>query len=123
MKFTVDKKDKYCVFTLNERKLDSIVSPKVKSELVIINAEGFKNIILDLSEVEFIDSSGLSAILTGNRLCKDAGGTFVLAGANDAVKKLLRISQLEAILNVIPTVSESADYVMMEELERDFNDN
>ncbi|PSR02659.1 MAG: anti-anti-sigma factor [Bacteroidetes bacterium SW_11_45_7] len=119
MKFTVDKKDKYCIFRLEDEKLNTINAPKLKSELVILNAEGVKNIILDLSQVTFVDSSGLSAILIGNRLCNNINGTFVLAAMNDYVSKLIKISQLESILKIVPTVKEAEDYVLMEELERD----
>jgi len=97
----------------------SSLAPQLKSELVYLNTEGYRNIILDLSEVQFIDSSGLSALLVGNRLCKESSGTFVLTGLNTQISKLIKISQLEPILNIVPTVSESVDYVMMEELDRD----
>lgn len=119
MKFKVDKKDKYCVFKLEDEKLNTLNAPKLKSELVILNAGGIKNIILDLSDVSFVDSSGLSAILIGNRLCKNIEGTFVVTCLNEYVSKLIKISQLESILNITPTVEEAADFVMMEELERD----
>jgi anti-sigma B factor antagonist len=121
MKYSVDKRDTFCIMTLEDEKILSDTAPKLKSELVIINTEGYKNIILDMNNVEFIDSSGLSAILTGNRICKDANGTFVLTGINDGIKKLIDISQLNKVLNIIPTVTESVDYVMMEELERDLS--
>ena len=75
--------------------------------------------ILDLSNTKFVDSSGLSAILTGYRLWKD-DSTFVLAGElQPMVKKLIEISRLESILTIIPTVSEAVDYVMMEQVERE----
>ena len=119
MKFSVDKKEKFCVFKLSEEKLLSINAPKLKSEFVLLNAEGVKNIILNLSDVNYIDSSGLSAILIGNRLCKDANGTFVLSHLNESINKLIKISQLDNILNIIPTEQEAADFIMMEELERD----
>jgi anti-sigma B factor antagonist len=121
MKYSVDKRDTFCIMTLEDEKILSDTAPKLKSELVIINTEGYKNIILDMNKVEFIDSSGLSAILIGNRICKDANGTFVLTGINDGIKKLIDISQLNKVLNIIPTVTESVDYVMMEELERDLS--
>ena len=119
MKFTVEKKDKYCTFKLEEEKLLSINAPQLKSEFVLLNAEGFKNIVVDLSQVKYVDSSGLSAILIGNRLCKDASGSFVLTNINENVKKLVSISQLDSILTVIPSLKESVDFVLMEELERD----
>lgn len=119
MKFSVDKKDKYCLFKLEDEKLNTLNAPKLKSELVILNAGGIKNIILDLSEVNFVDSSGLSAILIGNRLCKNVNGTFAVSNLTDYVQKLVKISQLDSILNILPTNEEAADFVMMEELERD----
>ena len=119
MKFQVDKRDRLVIVKLNEEKLLSNLAPQLKSELVIINNEGFKNIVLDLTDVQYVDSSGLSALLVGNRLCKEAGGTFVLTGLNALIQKLIKISQLEPILNIVPSVTESVDYVMMEELDRD----
>ena len=119
MKFQVDKRERLVIVKLNEDKLLSNLAPQLKSELVILNNEGFKNIILDLADVQYVDSSGLSALLVGNRLCKETGGTFVLTGLNTHIQKLIKISQLEPILNIVPTTSESVDYVMMEELDRD----
>ncbi|UKJ06031.1 STAS domain-containing protein [Solitalea lacus] len=121
MKFSVDKHEKYVVFKLNDDKLNSIITPMLKSELILLNAEGIRNIILDLSEVKYSDSSGLSAILLGHRLCKgpEQQGTFVLTGISPSVEKLIKISQLENVLNVIPTIDEAIDYIFMEEIERD----
>ena len=120
MKFSVNKQEKYTVMSLQEENLNSLVAPDVKSEFVILRNEGVPNFILDLSDVKFVDSSGLSAILTGNRLWQD--GSFVLTGVNsDSVKKLITISKLDSILNIIPTVSESVDYIYMEEVERELN--
>jgi anti-anti-sigma factor len=119
MKFAIDKRDRFCVLKIDEEKLLSNFAPQLKSELVMLHTEGFKNIILDLSVVQFVDSSGLSALLVGNRLSKEAGGTFVLTNLNTHIQKLVKISQLESILNIVPSLSESIDFVMMEELDRD----
>jgi anti-sigma B factor antagonist len=119
MKFAIDKRDRFCVLKIDEEKLLSNFAPQLKSELVMLHTEGFKNIILDLSLVQFVDSSGLSALLVGNRLSKEAGGTFVLTNLNTHIQKLVKISQLESILNIVPSLSESVDFVMMEELDRD----
>ncbi|MBK8627579.1 MAG: STAS domain-containing protein [Saprospiraceae bacterium] len=119
MKFTLDKTDRYTIFKLDEENLNSILAPDVKSEFVLLSNEGVRNLILDLSDVKYVDSSGLSAILTANRLWKDYG-SFVLTGAvNPAVKKLIEISRLESILTIIPTVEESIDYVFMEDIEKE----
>jgi hypothetical protein len=51
MKFSADKQEKYCVFKLQEEKLNSVVAPSLKSEMIVLNAEGVKNIIFDMSHI------------------------------------------------------------------------
>lgn len=119
MKFSVDKHDKYILLRLNESKLNSLISPQLKSELILMNTEGQRNIVFDLSQVKFADSSGLSSLLVGHRLCKNASGTFVLTGLNDAVSRLITISQLDTVLSIVPTTDEAIDLIFMEEIEKE----
>ena len=88
MKFSIEKKEQYTLFTLDEENLNSIIAPLLKSEFIIYRNEGLNNFILDLSNVKFVDSSGLSAILTANRLWKGFG-SFVITGIDyPSVKKI-----------------------------------
>ena len=121
MKFSADKHDNYLIVKLNEDKLTSQISSELKTEFVMFNSQDFKNIILDLTETIYCDSSGLSAILVGNRLCKNSGGSFILTSLQDHVKKLISISQLDNILTIIPTTSEAVDYLMMEHIEKNLD--
>ncbi|MEZ4930713.1 MAG: STAS domain-containing protein [Saprospiraceae bacterium] len=119
MKYSIDKKENYAVMELHEENLNSFVAPDLKSELVILSNEGIANLILDLTKVKYVDSSGLSAILTANRLWKSLG-TFVLTGIeHDPVRKLIEISRLDSVLTIVPTVAESIDFVIMDALEKD----
>ena len=119
MKYTIDKKEKYSLLHLHEEKLDSSVAPGLKSELITLHAEGVKNIILDLAEVKYTDSSGLSSLLVGNRIVQEEGGIFILTSLSDHTLKLIKISQLDSVLNIVPTVEEAIDSVFMHEIERD----
>jgi anti-sigma B factor antagonist len=119
MKFTIDKHEKYVLVKLNESKLNSLVTPQLKSELILINTEGQRNIILDLSQIKFADSSGLSSLLVGHRLCKNATGSFILTGLNDAVARLITISQLDSVLTIVGGNEEAIDLIFMEEIEKE----
>lgn len=119
MKYTIDKQEKYSLIKLNEEKLDSTLAPNLKSDLITLHAEGVKNIIMDLSDVKYIDSSGLSALLVGNRVLGEDEGMFVLAGITEHVMKLIKISQLDSVLNLLPTVEEAVDAVFMNQIEND----
>jgi anti-sigma B factor antagonist len=119
MKFNVDKHEKYVLVKLNERKLNSLITPNLKSELILMNTEGQRNIVLDLSSVEFADSSGLSSLLTGHRLCKNGDGVFILTGLTPSVLRLIHISQLQDVLSIVNTSEEAIDLIFMEEIEKD----
>ena len=122
MKFSVDKQDKYTILKLDENKLDTSLAPSLKSEFITMHAEGIKNVILDLSEVKYTDSSGLSALLVGNRTFQQEGGIFILTHLSDHAQKLIKISQLDGVLNILPTVEEAVDAVFMNEIESDLNE-
>jgi anti-sigma B factor antagonist len=119
MKFSVDKHEKYVLVKLNESKLNSSITPQLKSELILMNTEGQRNIVLDLSMVKFADSSGLSSLLVGHRLCKNGDGIFILVGLNSSVSRLITISQLDNVLTVVNTPDEAIDLIFMEEIEKD----
>jgi len=100
MKFIVEKKDDYTSVKVTEPKLDTHIALALKSELILVAGSGEKNIMLDISACNYCDSSGLSAILVGNRLCKNEDGIFLLAGIQPAVERLISISQLDSVLNI-----------------------
>ena len=111
MDFKIEKRDNYTLIKVLDEKLDTHIAPNLKSELVLISGNGEKNIILDLSNSRYCDSSGLSAILVANRLCKNAKGTFVLTGLNEAVERLITISQLDTVLNIVGSVDEGVKMI------------
>ena len=123
MKFAQEKTEHYTILKVLSEKLDSSVSPDLKSEFLLLNKDGVCNIILDLTETRYCDSSGLSSVLVANRLCKNDNGTLVLVGLQPSVRKLITISQLESVLQIVPTVSEAIDYLFMESIEKDLDKN
>ncbi|MBL0257502.1 MAG: STAS domain-containing protein [Bacteroidetes bacterium] len=118
MNLTIDRQEKYALIKILEPKLTSNVAPELKAEVVMLHHENFKNMIFDLSDIQYYDSSGLSAILVGFRMCRDQNGTFVLTGVQDHVRKLISISQLDTMLTQLPTVNEAIDLIFMEEVEK-----
>lgn len=113
MNFNTTKNDKFTLIELKVDKLDNTISPLLKSQLVVLNAEGVKNIIINMQDTKYCDSSGLSAILVANRLCKNSGGVFVLSNIQEPIKKLIAISQLDSILNITSTMKEAEELLSM----------
>jgi len=123
MKYTIDKQEKYSLLRLHEDKLDSSVAPGLKSELITLHAEGVRNIVLDMADVKYTDSSGLSALLVGNRIVQEDGGIFILTTLSEHTMKLIKISQLDSVLNIVPKVEEAIDAVFMHEIEKDLKNS
>ena len=113
MNFNTIKNDKFTLIELKVDKLDNTISPLLKSQLVVLNAEGVKNIIINMQDTKYCDSSGLSAILVANRLCKNSGGIFVLSNIQEPIKKLIAISQLDSILNITSSMKEAEELLSM----------
>jgi anti-anti-sigma factor len=119
MKYNITKGDKYIIFKIEEDRLDAVVSPDVKSHMIVFKSEEVRNIIIDLADVQYADSSGLSAILTANRVCKEQNGILILTNVSEQVRKLLEITQLHRVIEILPTDEEAIDRVYMHEVEKD----
>ncbi len=121
MNLQIERKEKYISIELLEEKFLSNNNKDLKETVLDPANSAYRNIILNISKVKYIDSSGLSAILLAYKSCKAKGGILVICGACDAVKTLIKISQLDSILTNVATLDEARDLVMMEELEKDIN--
>lgn len=109
MDFEILNKDDHTLVRVLSEKLDTHNAPDLKSQFVVLHNSGVKNIILDLDNCFYCDSSGLRAVLVANRLCEDAIGTFILTGLQPDVENLIRISMLQTILLITKSVAEAED--------------
>lgn len=101
MNFETKKDGDILIFTLNEKKLDSTISPQLKAEfLLLCNKEKCSVLVLDLKSVQFCDSSGLSALLTAHRTMNNQNGEVRIANLNKSVENLMKISQLDRIFKI-----------------------
>jgi anti-anti-sigma factor len=108
MNFETKNINDITIFKLNEKRLDTNISGLVKGELtLLLKVEGINKLIVDLSEVETCDSSGLSAILVANRIVHSIGGKIRLAAPSDKVYSLIKITQLDRVLTVCESVNEA----------------
>jgi len=120
MKFSVDKHEKYVVLRLDESRLTADNTPGLKSEFILLNTEGYCNIVLDLSMVTACDDTqDLSCLLVGNRICKKANGLFIVTGVTKCISELLEMSSIDQSLNIVGNLGEAEDLIFMEEIEKE----
>lgn len=118
MRFTIDKHDKYVVIQPHVAVLDGEIAPKIKAEFLLRNTGGQRNIVLDLSSVEEADAAGLRTVLLAHRLCKAAGGLFILTSVNEEIKKLILLCKLDGVLTVLAETTNAEDLIFSTEIEK-----
>ena len=68
--------------------------------LTRVFSAGIPNLEIDLSEIKFVDSSGLSMLLTARHSCDSAGGSVVLKEPRDYVDKVLRLCKFDQLFRI-----------------------
>ena len=117
MDFVIRKNSDFTLIKVQSDRLDTSNAPDLKAELVLIVSNGEKNIVLDISECEYCDTSGLSAILLGNRLCEEATGNFILTGLRPDVEFIISISMIHTVIIVTRTIEE-AENILAENIKK-----
>lgn len=89
--------------TLGGPRIDSVVAPQLKIDLENAVAEAPKKIVLDLTSVEFMDSTGLGVFVS---LLKKLGpeGAIAVAGVQPAVLRLFKLTRLDTLFRVVDDI-------------------
>lgn len=98
--------DGAAVVTLSGR-LDLLSAAAVKRQLADLVSAGNRRLVIDLHEVSFIDSSGLSTLVSALKLARQAGGDLRLARPNEQARVLLELTTLDRVLRPFATVEEA----------------
>lgn len=94
------------VLRLGGDRLDAQVSPSVRNQIIEALDQGCKHLIVDLSKVSFIDSSGLGALISGLKNSSIRSARLVLAGVQPRVRGLFELTRLEKVFEMIPAVDQ-----------------
>jgi len=108
MKFEIHKDGASVTLTLQEKKLDSTIASELKGEFLILAKPKIEHLVIDLNDVEFCDSSGLSALLIADRKMKEHGGSVRLMNVSPKIMSLLKISMLDRLFEFKEAVKPSA---------------
>lgn len=106
MNFVIESKKDITIFRLQEKRLDASLAPELKSQVLMLVAEGKKYLIIDLAQVDAIDSSGIGALLIAHRHTAEMEGFAAFIGVHGNVKDLLQMMQLHKQLYIFSSVQE-----------------
>lgn len=97
-KITQDAND--VIMALNGE-LDVFTAPEAKDKMIDILKKGNINLVLDLTEVEFVDSTGLGVFISAFKHANTTGSRLALKNPSDRIKKLLDLTGISKIITVI----------------------
>jgi anti-sigma B factor antagonist len=96
--------DDYTIVTICGE-IDLYTAPRLHSELGAVLADGMPpRIVIDMSGVEFCDSTGMNVLLSCLRRARERGGELEIAAPKPAVRKILQVTGLDSVFTVIPDV-------------------
>ncbi len=91
---------------LSER-LDLLSAAEVKQRLTDLIAQGYTRLVVDLSGVSFVDSSGLGALIGGLKAARVAGGDIRIAQPTEQVQSLLQLTALHKVIRPYATLEDA----------------
>ena len=89
------------VVTVKDRRIDAAVAVRFKNRMLELAAHPTERIILDLSQVEFLDSSGLGAVV-GSMKQLERHRKLDLSGLTPSVEKVFRITRMDSVFRIFP---------------------
>ena len=102
---TRDEGDRVVVSAIGE--VDVFTAPTLDAELGRLVVEGRRHLVVDLSRVDFLDSTGLSVLVKALARVREAEGSIAVVVIADRVAKVFRITGLDALIPLHPSVAEA----------------
>ncbi len=107
MKIVTERQGDKTILSLKEERLDAYNSGELKDRIMKLFEEGARDLVLDLHDVQFIDSSGLGALLSGHRNAIQRSTGFALAGLQPRVRSMFELTRLQRVFEIYPGVREA----------------
>jgi anti-sigma B factor antagonist len=98
----------FAILHVNEKRIDAHNSPALKDQILELIEGGNKRIVVDMSAVRFVDSSGLGVLLSGYRNTASCQGELVLSGLQPQVKSMFELTRLHRVFKIYPSIDEAA---------------
>lgn len=107
MKFTSSQQSGVTVLRLSGNLLGGPDAGLLKDRLVALIGAGKTRVVLDLREVEFMNSSGLAMLINSLTTVRNSGGDLKLANASPKIATLITVTRLTDLLQSFPTVEDA----------------
>lgn len=109
MNLQTEIKNDIVIIYVNEERLDAHNSSELKTEVQKLFEQGMKNMLIDLKDVRFIDSSGLGALVSGFKNAISHQGNLKLSTLQSQVKSMFELTRLHRVFEIFPSTAEALE--------------
>jgi anti-sigma B factor antagonist len=109
MNFRTESSKKATIIFVQEERLDAHNSEHLKTEMNRIFESGRHDLIIDLKDVRFIDSSGLGVLVSGFKNASTRQGTLKLSGLQTQVRSMFELTRLHRVFEIFPSVDDAIE--------------
>jgi len=99
----------YAVVSLESQVIGGADALEFSTEIRKLTEQKIQHVVVDMSAVELINSSGLGMLVSGLSIMRKVGGTLVLAEVPDKVKGLLEMTHLNTVLQSFSTIKQAEE--------------
>ncbi len=103
----IEEQGQVVLIEIKEERLDAHNSGELKAEMLKLFDEGKNNILIDLKDVRFVDSSGLGSLVSGFKNASARNGNLKLCGLQQQVKSMFELTRLHRVFEIFPGVDEA----------------
>jgi len=107
MNLQIEDKGAAVLMQVKEERLDAHNSGELKSQMLKLFEDGKNNVIVDLSDVRFVDSSGLGALVSGFKNASSRNGSLKLSGLQMQVKSMFELTRLHRVFEIFADPQEA----------------
>lgn len=111
MNIVVENKNDKSLVSLREERIDAHNSAELKDFLQHLLEDGQTSIVVDLTAVRFIDSSGLGALLSGYKNASLRQGSLVLSGLQPRVQSMFELTRLHRVFEIFTSLEDALGVV------------
>lgn len=110
--YNIERKEDYTLLTMSGRLMDKSEAVNIGVEMEEALEAGNSRFIVDLSELDYMNSTGLNILINLVNKTSDEGGAVVIAGAQPRIKSLFKVTKLSSVFTMKDSREEAVSHLM-----------
>lgn len=108
--YQLNKNEKYTLLSMEGRLVDKSEAVEISVEIDELLNEGVHHFIIDLSDLEYMNSTGLNILINLMNKTRNEGGEAIITGSTPRIESLFAVTKLDSVFKMKKTKEEATAY-------------